>query len=99
MGALERLSKISEGVFTLKKYIDLSHYQTYSNGAKDAICHAWSVDGLHFTRDASNPIFSPEGDWNNGRAIDAEVALWNSEYYLYFASRTPDGVKQILGVA
>ena len=74
-------------------------YQTYGNGPKDAICHAWSVDGLHFTRDASNPIFSPEGDWNNGRAIDAEVALWNGEYYLYFASRTPDGVKQIPGVA
>lgn len=74
-------------------------YQTYGNGPKDAICHAWSTDGLHFTRNATNPIFSPTGDWNNGRAIDAEVALFGDEYFLYFASRTPDGVKQILGVA
>ena len=22
-------------------------YQTYGNGAKDAICHAWSEDGIH----------------------------------------------------
>ena len=32
-------------------------YQTYGNGAKDAICHAWSEDGIHFVRNATNPIF------------------------------------------
>ena len=37
-------------------------YQTYGNGAKDAICHAWSEDGIHFVRNATNPIFSPEGE-------------------------------------
>lgn len=41
-------------------------YQTYGNGAKDAICHAWSEDGIHFVRNATNPIFSPEGEWNCG---------------------------------
>lgn len=31
-------------------------YQTYGNDKKDAICHAWSVDGVNFTRNATNPI-------------------------------------------
>lgn len=48
-------------------------YQTYGNGPKDAICHADSADGIHFTRDPSNPVFHATGFWNNGRAIDAEV--------------------------
>ena len=25
-------------------------YQTYGNGKKDAVCHAWSVDGINFVR-------------------------------------------------
>ena len=43
-------------------------YQTYGNGAKDAICHAVSKDGINFERDRTNPIFRPTGDWNCGRA-------------------------------
>jgi predicted GH43/DUF377 family glycosyl hydrolase len=74
-------------------------YQTYGNGPKDAICHAWSVDGINFTRNATNPIFSPTGDWNCGRAIDAEVTFFNNTYFLYFATRTPDYQIQIQGVA
>lgn len=74
-------------------------YQTYGNGAKDAVCHATSTDGINFERNPTNPVFSPSGDWCNGRAIDAEVALFKGEYFLYFASRTPDGKTQILGVA
>ncbi|OOQ56763.1 family 43 glycosylhydrolase [Mucilaginibacter pedocola] len=74
-------------------------YQTYGNGPKDAICHAQSADGLHFTRDASNPIFSPKGDWTNGRAIDAEVYFYKQQYFLYFATRDPAGQIQKQGVA
>ncbi len=74
-------------------------YQTYGNGPKDAICHAWSVDGTHFARNKTNPIFSPTGDWNCGRAIDAEVIFFNNQYFLYFATRTPDYQIQIQGVA
>lgn len=37
-------------------------YQTYGNGTNDAICHAVSDDGItDFKRNASNPIFRPEG--------------------------------------
>jgi len=74
-------------------------YQTYGNGPKDAICHAYSTDGTHFTRNTSNPIFRPSGNWNNGRAIDAEVYFYKQQYFLYFATRDPKGEIQLQGVA
>ena len=74
-------------------------YQTYGNGMNDAICHAWSLDGLHFIRDNSNPVFRPSGDWNCGRAIDAEVAYFKGNYYLYYATRDKQYKVQKQGVA
>lgn len=74
-------------------------YQTYGNGTKDAICHAWSKDGLHFTRNPDNPIFAPTGDWTVGRAIDAEVFPVGDRLFLYFATRDPKMEIQMLGVA
>lgn len=74
-------------------------YQTYGNGSKDAICHAWSADGVKFVRDPSNPIFSPVGEWTNGRAIDAEVYCYKDKYFLYFATRDKAGMIQKQGVA
>lgn len=74
-------------------------YQTYGNGPKDAICHAWSTDGIHFTRNPTNPIFAPTGDWTNGRAIDAEVYRYQKKYFLYFATRDKAGEIQKQGVA
>jgi predicted GH43/DUF377 family glycosyl hydrolase len=74
-------------------------YQTYGNGKNDAICHAVSKDGIRFKRNATNPIFHPSGEWNCGRAIDAEVFRFNDRYFLYFATRDPDFKIQMLGVA
>ncbi len=74
-------------------------YQTYGNGPKDAICHAVSDDGIRFERNPTNPIFRPTGDWNCGRAIDAEVCEFKGRYFLYFATRDPEFKKQLLGVA
>lgn len=74
-------------------------YQTYGNGRNDAICHAESEDGIVFRRNPTNPIFRPTGDWNCGRAIDAEVCEFKGQYFLYFATRDPEFEKQILGVA
>ena len=74
-------------------------YQTYGGGRTDAICHAWSTDGLTFVRDLTNPVFRPTGAWNCGRAIDAEVVAFKGRYYLYFATRDPQFERQMLGVA
>lgn len=74
-------------------------YQTYGNGKNDAICHAWSSDGINFTRDPSNPVFHPEGPWTCGRAIDAEVVKFKESYFLYYATRDPDYKIQMQGVA
>ena len=74
-------------------------YQTYGNGPKDAICHAWSDDGIHFQRDPHNPIFHPTGSWSVGRAIDAEAFPFNGKLYLYYATRDPGMKIQQIGVA
>ncbi|HSV98868.1 MAG TPA: family 43 glycosylhydrolase [Sedimentisphaerales bacterium] len=74
-------------------------YQTYGNGRDDAICHAVSEDGIHFTRNATNPIFRPTGDWNCGRAIDAEVIEHKGKLLLYCATRDPEMKVQKLVVA
>jgi beta-1,2-mannobiose phosphorylase / 1,2-beta-oligomannan phosphorylase len=74
-------------------------YQTYGNGKNDAICHAWSDDGINFLRDETNPVFHPDGSWNCGRAIDAEVIKHKGKYYLYYATRDPDFRIQMQGVA
>ena len=74
-------------------------YQTYGNGKNDAICHAVSKDGIHFTQNATNPIFHPTGNWNCGRAIDAEIFKFKDKYMLYFATRDLDFKIQIQGVA
>lgn len=74
-------------------------YQTYGNGPKDAICHAWSDDGVAFTRDPSNPVFAPTGAWTAGRAIDAEAFPVGDRLLLFFATRDPAMKIQMLGVA
>lgn len=75
-------------------------YQNYpKDGSLCAICHATSTDGINFECDTSNPIFRPTGEWNNGRAIDAEVIFFKGRYFLYYATRDPKGKVQMQGVA
>lgn len=74
-------------------------YQTYGNNEKDAICHAISSDGINFTRNTTNPVFSPTGDWNVGRAIDAEVFVKGDSIYLFWATRDPEYTQQLIGVS
>ena len=74
-------------------------YQTYGNERHDALCHATSTDGVHFTPNPTNPIFSPSGDWTCGRAIDADVIPVGNDLFLYFSTRDPDMRIQMTGVA
>lgn len=74
-------------------------YQTYGNWRKDAICHAVSDDGLHFAKHPENPIFAPEETWCCGRAIDADVCIFNGRLHLYFATRDHEMRTQKVGGA
>jgi sucrose-6-phosphate hydrolase SacC (GH32 family) len=71
-------------------------YNSYGNGAKDALCHATSADGIHFDRDPTNPVWHPTGSWNNGRAIDVDVVEFGDKLIMYYATRDPAGKIQLL---
>lgn len=97
-GDYEKKGRAAPCVVLLDGRIHL-FYQSSGNGPRDAICHAWSDDAVHFTKDPTNPIFRPTGDWNVGRAIDAEVVERGGTAYLYWATRDPEMKQQMLGVA
>ena len=97
-GEAERKGFCAPGAIVLNNKVHL-FYQTYGNGKKDALCHAWSEDGIHFTRNTTNPIFKPTGDWNCGRAIDADVIEHDGRLLLYWATRDPEFKIQMQGVA
>jgi sucrose-6-phosphate hydrolase SacC (GH32 family) len=98
VGELEAAGICAPGAMVYDGKIHL-FYQTYGSFKKDAICHASSADGIHFKRNETNPIIRAEGKWNNGRAIDADVTIFNNELYLYFATRDPEGLIQMQGVS
>lgn len=97
VGEHEAKGLCAGGVIVLKDRVHL-FYQTYGNGKLDAICHAVSEDGIHFERPHANPIFRPTGDWNCGRAIDAEAVVVGDELFCYWATRDPAFEVQMLGV-
>ena len=74
-------------------------YQTYGNGPRDALCLAFSKDGLSFQRHPQNPVFRPQGTWTVGRAIDGELIEFRGKLWLYFATRDPTMTTQMVGVA
>lgn len=98
VGEAERNGIGAPGAIVLDNKVHL-FYQSYGNGRLDAICHAVSVDGLHFERTTDNPIFRPEGEWTCGRAIDADVVAHDGVLYLYCATRGPDMEIQMLTMA
>ena len=97
-GDVERKGLAAPGALVRDGKVHL-FYQSYGSGRRDAICHAVSDDGLHFERNESNPIFRPTGDWNCGRAIDADVIEYDGQLLLYCATRDPDMKVQKLLVA
>ncbi len=98
VGEVEQNGIGAPGAIVLDNKVHL-FYQSYGNGKLDAICHALSVDGLHFERTTENPVFRPEGDWNCGRAIDADVCAHENTLFLFCATRDPEMEIQMLTVA
>ena len=96
-GPAERNGFTAPGAIVLDGQVHL-FYQTYGNGNRDAICHAWSPDGINFTRNPTNPVFRPTGDWNCGRAIDADVIVFENKLLLYWATRDPSMKIQMQGM-
>ncbi len=97
-GSYDKKGQAAPGAIVLGGRVHL-FYQTYGNGKHDAICHAVSEDGVHFQPNSTNPIFSPTGDWNSGRAIDADVIVHDGKLFLYFSTRDPEMRIQMTGVA
>lgn len=97
-GEAEKNGFTAPGAIVLGGKVHL-FYQTYGNQSKDAICHAWSEDALHFQRNPTNPVFRPTGKWNCGRAIDADVIEHDGKLLLYWATRDPEMKTQMVGVS
>jgi sucrose-6-phosphate hydrolase SacC (GH32 family) len=96
---IEKAGIAAPGARVLNGKIEL-FYQTYGYGKRDAICHATSIDGIHFDRDPSNPVYRPtKMAWSVGRAIDAEVYPHQHELWLFFATRDPTMKIQQVGMA
>ncbi|MBI4978962.1 MAG: family 43 glycosylhydrolase [Spirochaetes bacterium] len=97
-GAIEAKGLCAPDAVVLEGKVNL-FYQTYGNGKNDAICHAVSDDGITFRRHPENPVFRPSGDWNAGRAIDADVVVADDRLYLFWATRDPAMKIQMPGVS
>lgn len=95
---IEKKGFCAPGAIVINERVHL-FYQSYGNFPLDKICHAYSDDGINFTRNPKNPIFSPTGDWNSGRAIDADVVAKDGELYMYWATRDKDNKIQKIGVS
>lgn len=105
-GSLEAEGIAAPGAIVLNGRVHL-FYQTYSmrDFHGSAILHAWSEDGVHFTRDTTNPVVRPRHPdgraypWCSGRAIDAEAAVIGDRLFLYYATRDPSGRVQMMGAS
>lgn len=75
-------------------------FQSYGGSGTDKILYAHSADGVAFEQDPVEPIAYPtDGDWNNGRAIDAEPQIVGDELFVYWATRDPRGRVQMVGLS
>lgn len=96
-GDAEARGRCAGGAIVLGDRVHL-FYQTYGRRSRDAIYHATSRDGVTFQRSAVGPLFRPTGDWNCGRAIDAEALVVGDELFCYWATRDRQYEVQMLGV-
>ena len=94
----EKNGSAAPGAIVLEGRVHL-FYQTYGNWRTDAICHAVSEDGVHIVKNPENPVCAPPATWCCGRAIDADVCVFDGKLFMYFATRDHDMKLQKLGGA
>ena len=98
-GELEANGIYAPGALILKESYICFIRPTGSFEERDAICHAWSEDGVHFTRNETNPIVRAYGRLEQWKAIDADVIIFQNKLFLYFTTRDQRGKIQMQGVA
>lgn len=62
-------------------------------GGPIAIGHAASVDGIHWTKDPTNPVLQPTGiasDWNGYHVGEPAAVVINDHVYVFFAAVAVD---------
>ena len=74
-------------------------YQTYGTWRTDALSHAVSDDGVHFEKNPENPVYAPPATWCCGRAIDADVCIFDGKLFMYYATRDHEMRQQKIGGA
>ena len=66
-------------------------YHMFYHG-QSSIGHAWSVDGIDWTKD-QNPVLTPGPDWYDSRRVmNPYVLNVNGTYYMYYTAQGNDGI-------
>lgn len=70
------------------------------NNVPNAIGHAKSADGIHWTKTSESPVFGPEpkNEWEKDR-VAAPAVVYNGEYYYMFYIGFKDINSAAIGVA
>jgi parallel beta-helix repeat protein len=85
---------------TIIKESDNSWHMWYSGGqskSNEGIGHAYSTDGLTWTRDIANPILhkNDEIEWRNGRTYTPAVIKIGDEYKMWFSCADSSDISKI----
>jgi predicted GH43/DUF377 family glycosyl hydrolase len=63
-----------------------------------AIGYAWSADGIHWVKDAANPIFTPADDPYAANAVEYPTVLVHGpKYWMYYDYVLTNGVGLAIG--
>ncbi len=69
-------------------------FYMYYLGASDAVCchgsagMAYSSDGIHWTRSASNPVLTPSSGWDDQAIGTLDAIVHDQKIYLYYSAQS-----------
>lgn len=79
--------------------IHMFYQRVWAATGNSEIWHAVSSDGITFTNTVDEPVWIARTGWSITRAIDAEVYRVGDRMVLIYATRDPQNVIQMLGMA